>query len=652
MPVRVARYAGFCMGVRRAVDGALRAAHSGEEIVSYGEVAHNPEVIRSLEEQGIHVIHSPEEAVGKTVLIRSHGVAPSVLHQLGLTAKRVEDLTCPFVARLHRVVSEYSRSGLPVILVGQADHPEVIGTIGYAAGSVYTIESLEEAARLPSIPRALIVSQTTLPQDRWEAILPIVQERVEKLTVENTICTATAQRQSEASRLAAECDAVIVIGGRSSANTRKLYETCRGICARTILVERASEIPAGFANIHSDSIGITAGASTPDWSLKEVVTTMTDKEQINQQEDFMSQMEATLVKIRPGQTVKGTVLTMNDEFVGVNIGYKSDGLMKREDLITEDVKPGDEIEVEVVKVNDGEGNVLLSQRNIQNRKAIAELVEKKESGEYVEGVGKEAVKGGLICIVNGIRAFVPASQLSNRFVTKIEDYVGQPMKLKILEVDEAKRRIVASRRAVVAEELAAKKAETWAKLVEGEIVHGIVRRLTKFGAFVDLGGVDGLIRITDLCWHHVKDISEVVSENQEVDVKVLSVDAENGKVGLGLKQLQPKPWDVAPEKYPVGSIVTGIVVRTPEFGAFVELEPGLDGLIHISQCADHRIEKVTDAVNVGDEVTVKVLGVDPEKKRISLSIRALLVPEVAPVEEAPVEEAPVEEAVPVDVENV
>lgn len=384
---------------------------------------------------------------------------------------------------------------------------------------------------------------------------------------------------------------------------------------------------------------------------------MTDKEQLDQRvsgeeadkSSFMADVEATLVKIRPGQSVTGTVVQITDDEVCVNIGFKSDGLIKREDLVTENVKLGDEIEVEVVKVNDGEGNVLLSQRNILNRKAFVALVEKYENGEYVDGVGKEVVKGGLICNVDGIRAFVPASQLSNRYVEKIGEFVGQPLKLKIIEVDEQKKRIVASRKAVIKEEAAAKKSQVWDKLHEGEVIHGIVRRLTDFGAFVDIGGVDGLIHVTDLSWAHVKHPSEIVKPEQEVDVKILSLDPERERIQLGLKQMQPKPWDLAPEKYPDGAVVTGKVVRITTFGAFVELEPGIDGLVHISQCATTRINKVEDAVNVGDIVNVKVLSVDPEAKRISLSIRALLEPERAPEQDAAQAES-AEDAVPVDIE--
>ncbi|MEG0742028.1 MAG: bifunctional 4-hydroxy-3-methylbut-2-enyl diphosphate reductase/30S ribosomal protein S1 [Clostridia bacterium] len=659
MPVTVAKHAGFCMGVHRAVDEALQAARGGDEIVTFGELVHNPQVIEKLEAMHIFAVHCPQDVRGKTVIIRSHGIAPAMTQRLRAEAKAVIDLTCPFVARLHDVVDRYSADGSPVILVGQADHPEVVGTIGCAHGSVYTLHSVQEAAALPQLQRALAVSQTTFPQERWEEILPILREHVSELTVQNTICTATVLRQAEARKLAAQVDAMLVVGGKTSANTRKLYETCKSICERTLLVERAADIPPGFANIHSESIGITAGASTPDWSLKEVVTRMTDKEQLDRQvsteeaekNSFMADVEATLVKIRPGQTVTGTVVQITDDEVCVNIGFKSDGLIKREDLVTEGVKLGDELEVEVVKVNDGEGNVLLSQRNILNRKAFTELVQKYEANEYVEGVGKEVVKGGLICVVNGIRAFVPASQLSNRYVEKIGDFVGQTLKLKIIEMDEQKKRIVASRRAVVREEAASKKEEVWAKIKEGEVIKGIVRRLTDFGAFVDLGGVDGLIHVTDLSWAHVKHPSEIVSPDQEVEVKVLSIDQERERIQLGLKQLQPKPWDLAPEKYPAGAVVMGKVVRITTFGAFVELEPGIDGLVHISQCATTHINKVEDAVTVGQEIQVKVLSIDPEAKRISLSIRALLEPE-QPAQEQAASATDGEDAVPVDIQAV
>ena len=647
MTVEIAEHAGFCMGVRRAVEAAEAAAGDGIASCTLGELIHNPSVVRKLAEKGIEAIHDPAEAGGRRVLIRSHGVSPQTLSELKDAGCGIMDLTCPFVARLHQVVDEGTRDGTPVILVGEKEHPEIRGTAGWANGPVYTAASPEEAEKLPPLPKAIAVAQTTFQPAAWNKVLQVLQTKVRDLESHCTICNATEVRQREAAELAARCDTMIVVGGRNSANTRKLYDVCRGLCPRTVLVESAAEIPPAFANIDPGKIGITAGASTPADSLKEVVTRMSELEnkdltQAPEEEnhnDFMAEVDATLVKIRPGQTVTGKVVQITDDEVCVNIGYKADGLIKREDLVDQDVKLDDEIEVEVVKVNDGEGNVLLSQRNIVNRKAWDALMEKNDAGEYVDGIGKEAVKGGLIADVGGIRAFVPASQLSQRYVEKIGDFVGKEMKLKIIEVDQQKKRIVASRKAVVAEEAAAKKKEVWDKLEEGIVIHGIVRRLTDFGAFVDLGGVDGLIHITDLSWGRIKHPSEVVKPNQEVDVKILSLDPERERIQLGYKQLQPRPWDNATEKYPEGAIVEGKVVRITDFGAFVELEPGLDGLVHISQCAKTRIAKVEDAVQVGQTVNVKVLSVDPEKKRISLSIRQALEDDEPAVQEDAAPEA-------------
>ena len=622
MPLEIAAHAGFCMGVRRAVEAAERVAAAGTSACTLGELVHNPQVVDGLTRRGVPPIESPEEANGRQVLIRSHGVAPQVLDTLHSVGCEVLDLTCPFVDKLHRTVAEGTSEGTPVILVGERDHPEVKGTAEWAKGPVYVVATAEEAAQLPELPRALACAQTTYPPTKWPVVLEEIRKHVKDLAEHCTICSATETRQREAKELAARADAMIVVGGKKSANTHKLYLACKELCPRTILVESAAEIPPAFANIDSEFIGITAGASTPDGSLKEVVTHMTDIE--TAQNDFMAEVEATMVRIRPGQTVTGTVVQITDDEVCVNIGYKSDGLIKRTDLSQQDVKLGDELEVEVVKVNDGEGNVVLSQRNIVNRKAWDALMTKYNAGEYVDGVGKEAVKGGLIADVEGVRAFVPASQLAPRYVEKIGEFVGKDMKLKIIEVDDKKKRIVASRKAVIVEESASKKKEAWEKLQEGIVIHGIVRRLTDFGAFVDIGGVDGLVHITDLSWGRIKHPSEVVKPGQEIDVKVLGLDRDRERIQLGYKQMQPQPWDNAAEKYPVGAIVEGKVVRTTDFGAFVELEPALDGLVHISQCALNKIAKVEDAVKVGEIVRVKVLNVDTEKKRISLSIRQVM----------------------------
>ena len=668
MPYAIARYAGYCAGVRRAMEIAFAAAQEARErgvpCYSLGELIHNPQAVEALKAAGVIPVEALEEAKDGFILLRSHGVAPGVAHAAAARGLTVYDCTCAFVRALHEIVRQSGDEGVPVLLIGEANHPEVRGTAGWCRGPCYILQNARDVASLPPLEEALVVSQTTFPPGEWESITALLKARIPALHIRCTICPATAKRQAEAQALAARMDAMIVVGGRNSANTRKLYEACRALCPRTCLVERAAEIPPHFANIHTEYIGIAAGASTPDWSFKEVVTAMNDIEnkvletepaaneaaKTIDENDFMASIEASMRRIHTGQTVTGTVVQVTDDEVCVNIGYKSDGLIKRSDLVDQDVKIGDEIEVEVVKVNDGEGNVILSQRNIINKKAWDALMAKYEAGEYVEGVGKEAVKGGLICMVDGVRAFVPASRLSKRYVEKIDQFVGQTMKLKIIDVDAAKKRIVCSRKDVILEEEAAKKAAAWEKIEEGAILHGIVRRFADFGAFVDLGGVDGLIHITDLAWSHVGHPSEVLQINQEVEVKILSLDRERERIQLGYKQLQPKPWDNIEEKYPVGTILERTVVRIRPFGAFIELEPGVDGLVHISQCALTRIAKVEDVLQVGQVVRVKVLAVDPEAKRISLSIREALADEAfvegedymeIPGETA--EEAPVDE---------
>ncbi len=715
MPVEVGKHAGFCYGVKAAVETAMRTVSDESPCWVLGSLIHNEQVMQRLCSAGLRVARSMDEITGGTVIIRSHGMSPKETTALESRGIRVVDATCPNVKRVHQLVQTYSMDGSTVIIAGTAEHPEVQATAGWGGGPVIVVESAREAREIRGIARAMVVAQTTLRPAKWDEIVDALQRSVETLTVANTICRATIDRQREAETLSERADVVLVVGGRESANTRALVETCKARCPRTYHLESAADIPAsGIAA--SDYIAITAGASTPEWSLKEVATRMNDLENNLPQEameqpadtpveetaarpveeaamesttpmaetpsdetpavcaleenapgvpaqgeeaaeetpaedapveakpadtlspeqaaeparaeapenSFLADIEATLVTIRPGQTIVGTVVQITEDEVCVNIGYKSDGLVKRSDLVTEDVQVNDKIEVEVVKVNDGEGNVVLSQRNIVNRRNWDALMEQFDAEQYVDGVGKEAVKGGLIANVNGIRAFIPASQLSQRYVEKIEDFVGKDMKLKIIEVDKAKKRIVCSRKLVIAEESAVRKKEIWGKLIEGEVVEGIVRRLTDFGAFVDIGGVDGLVHVTDLSWGRVKHPNEVVSPNQHIYVKILSLDPERERIQLGYKQTQPRPWDVAEEKFPAGSIVEGKVVRITTFGAFVELEPGLDGLVHISQCALTRIAKVEDAVQVGQIVRVKVLGVDTQAKRISLSIRAAL----------------------------
>ena len=623
----LASHAGFCFGVRRAVGTAEKAAPA----VTLGPIIHSPQVVERLRRMGIVPVDALEEIPsGVRAVIRSHGVDRATYDALAQKGCEVVDATCPFVARIHDMAREASRAGIPLVVVGEAEHPEVRGILGWTDGEKYAVLSREDVESLPHLSEALVVSQTTMVEEKFRELCSALAEKIDRPDVRATICPATRDRQNECVEIARKADVMIVIGGRESSNSRKLFRLAARFCPRTFFIESAAEL-SGIRAAPSDVIGITAGASTPDCIIKEVVARMNDiekkapiEEALDPSVMSMEDVDKTLVQLRPGQIVTGQVVQISDDEVCVNVGYKADGLVKKSDLSSTDVKIGDEIEVEVVKVNDGEGNVLLSQKNIINRKAWEDICAKEEAGEFVEGIGKEAVKGGLLADVEGVRTFIPASQLSLRYVEKIDEFVGQTMKLKIIEIDKAKKRIVASRKAVLMAEEAEKKKHIWETLEVGSIVKGTVRRLADFGAFVDIGGVDGLVHVTDLSWGRVKHPSDVVSVGQEIDVKILNVDPERERISLSYKQTQPRPWTVAADKYPVGSVVEGKVVRITTFGAFVELEPGLDGLVHISQCALTRIAKVEDAVSVGDIVRVKVLDVNTEAKRISLSIREVL----------------------------
>ena len=628
MRIRLAKSAGFCFGVRRAMDEMEKLLQISSPVYTLGPIIHNPQAVADLEKRGAHVIDTPEDApMGSTVVIRAHGVGRDIMERLAARRAHVVDATCPFVARIHDIASRAASEGTPVIVIGDKEHPEVVGILGWTNGLGRAMET--EADIVSPLPeKALVVAQTTIPPERFERMCAALERAGVQADRQSTICSTTATRQAESVEIAKASDMMLVIGGRNSSNTKKLYELCSAVCRRTYLIEQAEEL-AGIEISPKDDIGITAGASTPDGTFKEVVARMNDIEkQVEIQEsDFMAEVEATLVQLRPGQTVTGTVVQITEDEVCVNVGYKADGLVKKTDLVSQDVNIGDEIEVEVVKVNDGEGNVLLSQRNIVNRKVWDAIIAAHESGEFVKGTGKESVKGGLIANVDGIRAFIPASLLSLRYVEKIDEFVGQEMDLKIIEIDKSKKRVVASRKAVLQAEEDEKKKAAWTTLKEGAVVKGVVRRLTNFGAFVDIGGVDGLVHVTDLSWKRVGHPSEVVAVGQEIEVKILKLDQERDRISLSYKATQPKPWDIAGEKYIPGTIVTGKVVRIVPYGAFVELEPGLDGMVHISQCALTRIEKVEDAVKVGDEIRVKILSVDTEAKRISLSIREALTDE-------------------------
>ncbi|MFU0801264.1 MAG: bifunctional 4-hydroxy-3-methylbut-2-enyl diphosphate reductase/30S ribosomal protein S1 [Xylanivirga thermophila] len=629
MQIILATNAGFCFGVKRAVQSVYEHLNSSKTIYTLGPIIHNPQVVSDLEQKGVIVEECLDNIEDGTVIIRSHGIGKLAYDELRNKEVEIIDATCPFVKRIHQIVEEHYTEGYDIIIIGEREHPEVKGINGWCNGAAYILNSCDDVDKLSHIDKACVVAQTTITHEKLNNILSRLKPIVSDLKVFDTICHTTSKRQNETKELAKKVDIMLVIGGHNSSNTKKLYSICKNYCKKTFAIETAKEINNKLIR-SGDIIGITAGASTPDWIIKEVIDKMDQINNQNSQENTVSMedFEKTMVSLRNGQIVKGVVLSVNTQEAIVNIGYKADGIISADEVFLEQnqtlediIKVGQEIEVEVIKINDGEGNVLLSCKSIQQQKVWNDIQRGYEAGVEFRGKCTQSVKGGVIASINGIRTFVPASQLSTKYVEDLNTFVGKELRLKIIELDKRRNRLVASQRIILEAEEEAKRQSVWDSLKEGEKITGTVKSITDFGVFVDIGGIDGLIHISDLSWGHVKHPSEVLSENQQVEVIVLSFDKAKGRISLGYKQTLPQPWGNADNKYPVGSIVEGKVVRITSFGAFVELEPGVDGLVHISQISNKRINKVEDALKVGDVIDAKVLDVKPEDHKLSLSIK-------------------------------
>ena len=624
------------------------------KLYSYGQLIHNKTVTDDLASKGLQIVENLDGLTEGTLLIRSHGVGKALYDEAEAKGLKILDGTCPFVKKIHNIVHDKLAEGLCIIIVGDGTHPEVIGINGWCENAAVILED-EEAAKTKEIPekeKYAVVVQTTFRQAKFDKILEILQDRGVNMEVHNTICSATEKRQTEAEELSKTVDKMIVIGGKNSSNTQKLVEICAKNCGNTVHIETICDLVLNNFG-KDDKIGITAGASTPPAIIKEVVVTMSEALENavqnlggSEEATFEQMLEESLVTLHTGDVVKGTVIQVVNEEVSVNLGFKSDGIIARGEFSSDPtvipsktVQPGDEIEVFVVRVNDGDGNVMLSRKRIEAQKGIEEIEAAYNDKAVVTGTVTNVVKGGLIAVVNGVNVFIPSSQVSNRFIEDLSVFNGQELEFNIIEVDRVKRRFIGGRKALVEQEIAAKRAALFETIQAGSRVNGTVSRLTDFGAFVDLGGVDGLIHISEMSWGRISNPKEVLKEGQEVEVFVLDVDKEKGKISLSLKDADKNPWKLAAEKYAVGSIVEGKVVRMVPFGAFVELEPGVDGLVHISQIANKHVVKPEDELKVGEIINVKVLEVNPEQKKISLSKRQA----DAPVEEAPAEEAATEE---------
>jgi len=654
--IRLARTAGFCFGVNQAVEAVNDLLAEGKRVCTLGPIIHNPQVVKALADKGVRIVESPDEvAPGETMVIRSHGVAAAVYEHAAKRGVDVYDATCPFVAKIHRLVHQYTQNGAIALIAGDATHPEVIGIRGHCVNHSFVFSSLEELRELTesadfvknysNFP-IIMVSQTTFHLKTWENCVKFAKKHYTNLFLFDTICNATSKRQNEAAQLSSESDMMVIVGGRQSSNTAKLRDVCAK-CCRTILVETADElIPSDFAQAHC--IGVTAGASTPDDIIKEVLSTMS--EIVNNENtpvevtvsDEMSFEEALNVTFPESQLkedssrVRGIVLAISQNEVQVEVvGRKQTGYIPADELSADPnavpadlVKIGDELELLIMRTNDQEGTIMLSKKRIDAQKGWDVIVAAEQSGEVLEGTVSDIIKGGMLVVSNGVRVFVPASQASTSRLDDLSVLLKTTVKFRVIEVNTSRRRAVGSVRAVSRELRKEQEEAFWAQAAVGQKYTGTVKSLTSYGAFVDIGGVDGMVHISELSWKRVKHPSEVVAIGDVVEVYIRDLDAEKKKISLGYRKAEENPWELFKANYEVGSVVTAKVVGMTAFGAFAQILPGVDGLIHISQIANHRVEKPQDELSVGQEVTVKITNVDYDTKRISLSIRALLEPEV------------------------
>jgi len=651
MNVRVAKSAGFCYGVRRAVDMAERAAAQGP-VYLLGHLTHNDYVIRRLEDMGAVTISSPEEAPeGSAVLIRAHGEPDGVYETLEGRRCRVLDATCPNVTRIHSIVrGAEARGRIPVVL-GEADHPEILGILGCTRRGIVVSgwQELEQIfQKMTDLPKQPLtfVSQTTAILTNWEKIVENAKKVCTSAEFFDTICNATSRRQSEAVELAGQCDGMIVIGDQKSSNTRKLTQLCASRCPLVVQAERGRDVDREqFSQVCT--LGITAGASTPEWIIKEVSNKMSD-EVMEIEQSFAEMLEESFKILNTGDRVTGTVAAITPTEVQVELGVKYPGtiplseLSDDPDVKVEDIaKVGEEIEAIVMLVSDRDCVVKLSKKRLDADKNWESVENAVENKDVLEGVITEENKGGLVANVKGIRVFIPASQSGKPRGADLSEMVKTRVQLRITEVNRARRRVVGSIRAVAAEARAAAAAAIWENIEVGKRYQGTVKSLTSYGAFVDIGGVDGMVHISELSWSRIKTPAEVVSVGDPIEVYVISFDPEKKKISLGVKDHSQEPWTVFMDKYSVGDVASVRIVKLMTFGAFAEIVPGVDGLIHISQLADHRVEKPGDVVSEGETVDAKITAIDEENKKVSLSIRALL--ESAPVKDDVDEEAAPEE---------
>ena len=640
MQIILAKTAGFCFGVDRAVEMVEESVRRGNKTATLGPIIHNRHVVERFLKQGVRELDSPEQAEpGETVIIRAHGVPEQVQQALCARGVPVLDATCPFVKKIHTIVKNETQKGRKIIIFGSPAHPEVEAIASFCREPliVQSPEELEnwltQEPQRRKMPLSM-VSQTTSSQKMWKSCAEIAKKVCTNCEIFDTICRATEMRQEEAAILSQKCDAMVVVGDARSSNTGRLAMICEQYCKKVSLVDQADDLEMSLFS-GANTVGITAGASTPSWIIKEVNNKMSEEMKVEtaMEENFAELLEQSLKTLNNGDKVTGTVMAVGSTEIEVDLGTKHTAYIPLEDFSgdpnvkpEEAVKVGDQIEAIVVHVNDGEGVVRLSKKRLEAGKAWEEIEAAAENKDIVEGVVTEENKGGIVVNVKGIRVFVPASQSGVAKGGDLGELLKKNVQLRITEVNRARRRVVGSIRSVASEQRKAAQEKIWSEIEVGKQYHGTVKSLTSYGAFVDIGGVDGMVHVSELSWNRIKNPAEVVKVGDEIDVYVIALDPEKKKISLGYKTEATNPWTIFNNEYKVGDVVTVKIVKLMTFGAFAEIIPGVDGLIHISQIADRRIGKPEDVLSEGQEVDAKIIDIDQEHKRISLSIRALLAP--------------------------
>lgn len=642
--ITVAKSAGFCFGVDRAVKMTYEAIDKYSSVATLGPIIHNNNVVDDMLRRGARIINEVSELEpGECAVIRSHGVSRSVYDELHAMGNPYIDATCPFVAKIHKIVSKHTAQGDYVLIAGDANHPEVAAIVGHCDGNCTVFEDDESLinffeTKYEKLGKGLaIVAQTTYNILVWEKCIKALPKDDPNIKVYDTICHATQVRQSDADELSRRSDLMIIAGGKHSSNTVKLFDVCRKNC-RSYHIETSDELYT-LDLCNARSIGITAGASTPAHIIEEVKTTMTEimtEDNMN----FEELLDQSFKKIHTGEKVKGTVVATNSNEAIVEVGTKHTGYVQLSEL-TDDptltpadvVKVGDEIDLIVIKINDQEGIAMLSKKKVDEQKGFEEIIKAKEEETVLEGTVQSVVKGGVIVAYAGVRVFIPASQSGLPRNAEMDVLLKTKVKFVILEVNDHRRRAVGSIKAVQKAEREEAKAKFWEEAAEGAIYKGEVKSLTSYGAFVDLGGIDGMVHISELSWKRIKHPSEVVKVGDFIEVYIKELDKETGRISLGYKKTEDNPWDKFNAEYSVGDTISVKIVSITPFGAFAQIMDGVDGLIHISQLANKRVDNVKDIVSVGDVVDVKIIDVDIESKRISISMRALL-EDAAEAEEA------------------